>query len=44
MNPDIALTENHSNPNPEYALAANGVSFKKDKEGVLPKIIVDYYN
>ena len=44
MNPDIALTENHSNPNLEYALAANGVSFKKDKEGVLPKIIVDYYN
>ena len=44
MNPDIALTENHSNPNPEYTLAANGVSFKKDKEGVLPKIIVDYYN
>ena len=44
MNPDIALTEKHSNPNPEYALAANGVLFKKDKEGVLPKIIVDYYN
>ena len=44
MNPDMALSENHPNQNPEYALAANGVSFKKDKEGVLPKIIVDYYN
>lgn len=33
-----------TNKHPEYALAANGVYFKKDKQGVLPKIIVDYYD
>jgi DNA polymerase elongation subunit (family B) len=44
MNPDIALAEDHRNPHSEYALAANGVYFKKEKQGVLPKIIVDYYN
>ena len=44
MNPDLALSENYPNLNQDYALAANGISFRKDKEGVLPKIIVDYYN
>ena len=44
MSPDIALSENYSNPNQDYSLAANGISFRKDKEGVLPKIIVDYYS
>jgi len=44
MNPDIALAEEHRNSHSEYALAANGVYFKKEKQGVLPKIIVDYYN
>jgi len=31
------------NERPEYALAANGVYFKKDQQGIVPKIIVDYY-
>ena len=33
-----------TNPKPEYALASNGVFFDKDKQGVLPKIIVQYYD
>ena len=44
MDPDMALAEKHVNPNMEYALAANGVFFKKETEGLLPKIIVEYYS
>ena len=43
LNPDMVL-QGFKNPMPEYALAANGVFFKKEEQGVLPKIIVDYYN
>jgi DNA polymerase elongation subunit (family B) len=43
LDPDKALA-GVVNPHPEYALAANGVLFSKEKQGVLPKIIVDYYN
>jgi DNA polymerase elongation subunit (family B) len=28
----------------EYALAANGVYFSKKEQGILPKIVVEYYN
>ena len=28
----------------DVALAANGACFRRDRQGVLPKIIVDYYN
>lgn len=34
----------YKNNTPQYALAANGVYFRKDKQGILPKIIVDYYD
>jgi DNA polymerase elongation subunit (family B) len=27
----------------EYSVAANGSQYRKDKQGILPKIIVDYY-
>lgn len=27
----------------DYAVAANGVQFRKDKQGIIPSIIVDYY-
>ena len=43
IDPDRCLA-GIKNPKPEYALSCNGVYFKKDKQGVLPKIIVDYYN
>lgn len=43
LNPDIVLN-GAKNGKPQYALASNGVYFKKDKQGVLPKIIVDYYD
>ena len=43
IDPDKCLA-GYENPNPDHALAANGVYFRKDKQGVLPKIIVDYYN
>jgi DNA polymerase elongation subunit (family B) len=32
------------NDTPQYALACNGVFFQKEKQGILPKIIVDYYD
>lgn len=34
----------YKNQSPQYALACNGAYFRKDKQGVLPKIIVDYYD
>ena len=34
----------YKNSTPQYALAANGAYFRKDKQGILPKIIVDYYD
>ena len=43
LDPDMCL-KGFDNPHDEYALAANGVFFSKEKQGVLPKIIVDYYN
>lgn len=43
LTPDECLS-GITNKHPEYSLAANGVYFKKDKQGVLPKIIVDYYD
>jgi len=43
IDPDKCLA-GYQNQNPDYALAANGVYFRKDKQGVLPKIIVDYYD
>ena len=44
MDPDMALASNMPQLKGDYALAANGVYFTKEKQGVLPKIIVDYYN
>ena len=44
LDPDMALAGNIPQPKGDYALAANGVYFSKEKQGVLPKIIVDYYN
>lgn len=44
MDPDMALAGNMPQLKGDYALAANGVYFTKEKQGVLPKIIVDYYN
>lgn len=44
MDPDMALAGNIPQLKGDYALAANGVYFTKEKQGVLPKIIVDYYN
>ena len=44
MDPDTALARNIPQLKGDYALAANGVYFSKEKQGVLPKIIVDYYN
>lgn len=29
--------------NPHYSVAANGSMYRKDKQGVMPKIVVDYY-
>ena len=43
ITPDECLS-GITNQHPQYALAANGVYFKKDEQGVLPKIIVDYYS
>jgi DNA polymerase elongation subunit (family B) len=43
ITPDECLA-GYANSNTDYALAANGVYFKKDKQGILPKIIVDYYD
>ena len=34
---------NGSPVNSEYSVAANGSQYRKDKQGILPKIIVDYY-
>ena len=34
----------YKNNTPQYALAANGAYFRKDKQGILPKIIVAYYD
>jgi DNA polymerase elongation subunit (family B) len=34
---------NGSPANSEYSVAANGSQYRKDKQGILPKIIVDYY-
>lgn len=34
----------YKNKSQQYALAANGVYFKKEKQGILPNIIVEYYD
>jgi DNA polymerase elongation subunit (family B) len=46
LNPDICLNREIGNTHitDGYSLAANGVYFRKDKQGVLPKIITDYSN
>jgi len=31
-------------PDEKYAIAANGSTYRKDKDGVIPSIIVDYYD
>ena len=43
VNADMVVN-GFTNPNKDYALASNGVFFRKDKQGVLPKIIVQYYD
>ena len=43
LDPDKCLN-GATNERPEYTLAANGVYFKKDQQGIVPKIIVDYYS
>ena len=42
LTPDQCLN-GAQNPT-DYAMAANGVYFRKDQQGFLPKLIVDYYN
>ena len=42
---DLCLEGKNGNPKtPGVALAANGATFRRDKQGVIPKIIVDYYD
>lgn len=36
--------ENQTLPQGDYALAANGSCYRKDKQGFMPSIIIDYYN
>ena len=43
LTPDECLA-GYKNKSQQYALACNGVYFEKEKQGVLPKIIVDYYD
>ena len=43
LNPDMCLA-GVSNPIKEYTLAANGIFFSKQKQGIVPKIITDYYS
>ncbi len=44
LDPDMCLNGDIPKQTGEFALASNGVYFRKDKQGVLPKIIVDYYD
>jgi len=43
INPDTCLN-GASNPNTNMALAANGVYFSKERQGIIPAIIVQYYD
>ena len=36
--------DNDVNPNPKYTLAANGSTYRKDKDGIIPSLIIDYYD
>ena len=42
LTPDMCLDGAYNN-NPDYTMATNGVYFRKDKQGILPKIIIEYY-
>lgn len=42
LSPDICLSDDFS-VDSEYSVAANGAQFSKDKQGIIPEIIVDYY-
>jgi DNA polymerase elongation subunit (family B) len=45
LDPDQCLEDDFKfrDEYPEYSVAANGAQFKKDKQGIIPEIIVDYY-
>ena len=43
VTPDSCLSRSNPTPPGDDVMAANGVSFRKDKFGVLPNLIVDYY-
>ena len=36
--------ENTDSVKNDYTLAANGSTYRKDKEGIVPSLIIDYYN
>lgn len=42
LNPDVCLDPSF-NVDSDYCVAANGAQFRKDKQGIIPEIIVDYY-
>jgi DNA polymerase elongation subunit (family B) len=42
LNPDICLDPNFK-VDCDYSVAANGAQFRKDKQGIIPEIIIDYY-
>jgi DNA polymerase elongation subunit (family B) len=41
---EMVLKGEFRNSNPDVSVCANGVCFKKDKVGVIPQIIDEYYN
>ena len=44
VNQDMLLNSDFENDNPNVTVAANGVTFRKDKVGIIPQIIDEYYN
>lgn len=43
VNQDMVLEGKFQNDNSEYTVCANGVCFTKNKLGIIPEIIVEYY-
>jgi len=41
---DYYLDDDSMVPDPRFTLAANGSTYRKDKEGIVPSLIVDYYD
>lgn len=42
LNPDICLDPEFK-VDSQYCVAANGAQFRRDKQGIIPEIIIDYY-